>query len=221
MFVLDKSKFFDKVLINAEDFINVWRKYYNYVVKDENGKDILYIEDLNLNNNLTEQNIKRLLRWKDPHMLTEKIQSGKNEGSNNKKVEEVLKNFKNINDFRFGKISEDDFKGVTENIFKTGIVWRIFLFHISRPLEYPIADQNVFRVFFLLNDIKKDPTKAKWEDYIEYKKFFFDIAKYAGIIDHELEGNEKNIRNIVERLKKVDDALFEFGKFLKKYKDSH
>ncbi len=128
MFILDKNKVSDKDLINTKEFIEFWKQYYKYVVKDEKDKDISYIEELNLNNNLTEQNVKRLLRWKDPHRLTEKIQSGNNEGSNNKKVEEVLKNFKNINDFRVGKISEDGFKGITENIFKTGVVWRVFLF---------------------------------------------------------------------------------------------
>lgn len=202
---MNEGRFSDKTLLNADDFTRFWSKYYKYVVKDENGKDdISYIEELNLNNNLTEQNIKRLLRWKDPHMLTEKIQSGKKKGSNNKKVEEVLENFENINNFRVGKISKDDFKRITESIFKTGVVWRIFLFHIARPHEYPIADQNVFRAFFVLNDNKKDPTKADWDDYIKYKEFFFKIVELAKF-------------NSVNEMKKVDDALFEFGKFLKKY----
>jgi len=209
---MNESEFSNNKLENAENFIEFWSKYYKYAVKDESEKYISYIEELNLNSNLTEQNVKRLLRWKDSHMLTDKIRSGANAGNDNDRVMRVLNELKSLNDFRHGRIPETDFFKKVKDIFPNGFVWQVFLFHIARPSKYPIADQNVFRAFFILKDIKKDPTKADWDDYIEYKNFFFDIAKSV-----EPQGDEKNIRNIVEKLKKLDNALFEFGKFLKRY----
>jgi hypothetical protein len=77
MFILDKSKFWDSDLRNAKEFVKFWSKYYSYEIKAiKSGDSISYINELNLKNDLTEQNVKRLLRWKDPRMLTEKILSG-------------------------------------------------------------------------------------------------------------------------------------------------
>ena len=110
---------------------------------------------------MTDQNIKRLLRWKDHRRLTEKILSGPNEGKENKKVLSVIKKTDSINKFRQGKINEKEFKIETEKIFPSGFVWQIFLFHITRPFEYPIADQNVFRTF---STQKHTAIPEDWED---------------------------------------------------------
>ncbi len=66
MFILDKSKFVDFDLTNAEQFVNLWSNYYEYTLKDEN----VYIKELNIKNDLTEDNVKKLLRWKDPRWLS-------------------------------------------------------------------------------------------------------------------------------------------------------
>ena len=92
MFILDIKQFEEFDLNRAEQFVNYWSKhYYSSTVKVFDGNEVIhYINELNFGNNLTEQNIKRLLRWKDPRMLTEKILSGSNKGKENKKVLRVI-----------------------------------------------------------------------------------------------------------------------------------
>jgi hypothetical protein len=133
------------------------------------------------------------------------------------KVTNIIDNIDNINDFRFGKMSEKDFESMTKkDLFSTGIKWRIFLFHIARPFEYPIADQNVFRTF---KTHKKVNEPKDFKEYKLYKDYFFEVSKYAGVITGEPTGDESNIKDIVAKLKEVDNALFAFGKFLKTYGD--
>ncbi len=220
MFILDKNKFGDFDLENVGEFIEFWSYYYKDTTKDETGKIISYIEELNLNNDLTRQNVIRLLRWKDPLRLTEKIGEEKKD---NRKVLRVLENLNNLNDFRDKKTSENGFEKVVTDIFPNGTVWPVFLFHIARPYEYPIADKNVCCAFSILSPqnpeekISEYDWESYWKNYRKYKDFFFSIAKSAGIIIHEPKGDENNIFEIVTGLKKVDDALFAFGKFLYEY----
>jgi hypothetical protein len=63
---------------------------YNKIKAFDSNEVIDYFNELNLDNDLSEQNIKRLLRWKDPRMLTEKILSGPNTGKENEKVLKVI-----------------------------------------------------------------------------------------------------------------------------------
>lgn len=210
MFILDKSKFADSDPANAKEFVEFWSNYYKYKEDDESR----YIKELNLNNDLTKENVKILLSWKDPLRLAEKIGGEKRD---NDKVLRVLNKLEDINNFRNGKISENNFENkLTNDVFPNGFIWNIFLFHIARPYEYPIADQYVFQAFKILN--KKEKTPENFNDYKEeYRRFFFDVAKLAGFVIEEPKGNENNISDIVKRLKEVDNALFEFGKFLKNY----
>lgn len=213
MFILDKSKFGDCDLTNAKEFVEFWNKESkedNTKVFNETDKIISYINELNLNNDLTEENVKRLLRWKDHYMLTEKIRSGPNAGNDNDRVMRVLKELKSLNDFRHGRIPETDFLKKVKDIYPNGFVWQVFLFHIARPKEYPIADQNVFRVFHILT---KEKTPEYWDGYNSYKEFFFEIAAKAGI----RQENENNFSIYVSRLKEVDNALFAYGIFLESY----
>lgn len=77
-----------------------------------------------------------------------------------------------------------------------------------------MADRNVFLAFSIQtnNKIPED-----WEGYQEYKGFFFNVAKSASIIDRQPKGNENNLSEIVWALKKVDNALFIFGRSLNDY----
>lgn len=151
MFILNVNQFGEFDLTRAKQFVDYWSKQYSYNSVKAFGsnevKVIDYIDELNLGNNLSEQNVKRLLRWKDPRMLTEEILSGPNKGKKNKKVLKVIKKREQINKFRGGEICVNNFKNETEKIFPNGLVWPIFLFHIARPFKYPIADKNVFRAF--------------------------------------------------------------------------
>lgn len=212
MFILDKSKFGDFDLTNAEQFVDIWSHYYEYTLTDENE----YLNELNItndiNNDLTEDNIKKLLQWKSPRWLAEK----KRNGEDNPKVKKVIEEIESINDFRHDLTSEDEFlEIIRKKIFSDGLIYPIFLFHIARPYQYPIADKNVFIAYSILNPKKDFPKNCK--SYKAYKEFFIDLAKKAGIISNEPKGIEKNIYDIVKGLKKVDNALFEFGIFWNKY----
>jgi len=211
MFVLYTNKFADSDLANAKEFVSFWSQSHYYSSKTkihESNEVISYIKELNLRNELTRENVARLLRWKDPRRLTETIPLN----LPNPKVTSVLQKVDDINKFRRSEINETNFWNIAQGIFPKGFIWPVFLLHIARPYEYPIADRNVFRSFLILtnNEIPKD-----WEEYKNYKDFFFKIAKHAGFIIKRPTGNESNICKIVDALKKVDNALFVFGKFLK------
>ncbi|MEA1945509.1 MAG: hypothetical protein U9N07_09330 [Euryarchaeota archaeon] len=217
MFILNVKQFGEFDFTRAKQFVDYWSKQYSYdSVKAFDSDEVIdYIDELNLGNNLSEQNVKRLLRWKDHRMLTEKILSGPRKGSENKKVLKVIEKREQINKFRRGEIGVNDFKNETEKIFPNGFVWRIFLFHIARPFEYPLADQNVFRAF---STQKLTKTPEDWDGgYQQYRDYFFQIAISSGIIVEKPKGHELDIKEIVKRLKRVDDALFAFGQFLSSY----
>ena len=107
-----------------------------------------------------------------------------------------------------GNISEDEFNDVTLEIFPNGFIWRIFLFHVAKPFAYPIGNRYVFRTY---SKQKGNRPPETWNEYNEgYIKYFFEICRNAGIIEDTPDGNEDDIRNIISRMKRVDDALFEF-----------
>ena len=197
------------------DFVRYWSEFYKYDVKifGSNSKSIDYFRELNIRDNeslcdLTKENIQRLLRWKDPHILTQVIMTGPHRGKDNPRVKRVLDRLDDINRFRRGEVEESDVCALADSIFSSGIVFRVFLLHIAKPHMYPIADQHVFRAYGL--DAKK-PDNWKpdsWTEYNEYRGHFHRIADAIGI--------QRTIGNI-ENLKKIDNALWAFGKFLKSY----
>jgi len=215
MFVLYTNKFADSDLANAKEFISFWSNYYSSTSKIYNSdEEISYIKELNLCNELTQENVARLLRWKAPQWLTEKTPLN----PSNPKVKSVLQKVDDINSFRRSENNETKFWNIAQGIFPKGFIWPVFLLHIARPYEYPIADQNVFQSFSILtdNEIPRD-----LEGYKNYKTFFFNISKSAGFIKTPPTGNESNICDIVDDLKKVDNALFVFGKFLNAYASTY
>jgi hypothetical protein len=216
MFILNSKQMGEFDLNKAKQFVDYWGKpYSNATAKDCNTNEVIdYLEELNLGSRLTEQNIKGLLRWKDPRMLTEKILSGPNKGKENIKVLKVLERRNIINRFREGNLEAEEFKKTTEEIFPTGFVWQIFLFHIARPFEFPIADRNVFQSFSIH---KKTTIPRDWEGYKDYIDYFFQIALAASIITERPKGNEPDLKEIVKELKIVDNALVAFGQFLNSY----
>jgi len=216
MFILNSKRVGEFDLNKAKQFVKYWGKPYSYAsVKDYNTNEVIdYLEELNVGTPLTENNIKRLLRWKDHRMLTEKILSGPNKGKENIKVLRVLERRDIINRFREGNLEAEEFKKTTEGIFPNGFVWQIFLFHIARPFEFPIADRNVFQSFLIHKQAK---IPIDWEGYKDYIDYFFQIALAANIITERSKGNELDLKEIVKELKKVDNALVTFGQFLNSY----
>jgi len=202
LFILNSKRVEEFDLNKAKQFVDYWGKSYSYAsVKDYNTNEVIdYLEELNLGTSLTEINLKRLLRWKDHRMLTEKILSGPNKGKENIKVFKVLERRNIINRFREGNLEAEEFKKTTEEIFPTGFVWQIFLFHIARPFEFPIADRNVFQSFSIH---KKTIIPRDWEGYKDYIDYFFQIALAASIVTERPKGNEPDLKEIVKELDSV------------------
>ena len=74
-----------------------------------------------------------------------------------------------------------------------------------KAARLPDADQNVFRAWSLHTGLKDEQS---WETYTAYHEYFAGIAKALGLT--QTSGN-------LRELKRIDDALFVFGQFLKAY----
>lgn len=87
---------------------------------------------------------------------------------------------------------------------KLMVVWQTFLLHIINPERFPIFDQHVYRAYRCLKDIaevgREDEPKLTMAAYDDYQQFYHQlVATYDG------------------PTKRVDDALWAFGKFLSRY----
>jgi hypothetical protein len=194
-------------LKNASQFVDFWSQFYNDSINVfESEERIDYLAELNIGKDLTEENVRRLLRWKDRLYLTERIRSGPNEGKDNKRVLRVLEHVTSINQFRNDLSTEDDMRKTTAQIFHNRIVWKAFLLHIAKPHSYPIADGNVFQACSLHTGLWVD--HENWATYAAYSDYFGRIAGAIGIT--------RTVENIA-RLKRIDDALMVFGQFLRAY----
>jgi hypothetical protein len=193
---------------NARPFVEFWSRFYCDDIKVLDAEEpIEYSTELNIANDLTEENVRRLLRWKDPRFLTHRILSGPNQGQDNPRVVRVLASLGPINQFRRGQSTEDDMRRTAEQVLTGGIVWKAYLLHIAKPHIYPIADQNVFRACSLHTGLKDEQT---WETYASYCNYFRQITEALGV---ERTMTIDNVR----KLKRIDDALLVFGQFLNAY----
>jgi hypothetical protein len=193
-------------LAKASEFVEFWSQFYDYRVTVFGSKqEIDYFSELNIGNDLTAENVRRLLRWKDWQRLSERILSGPNEGHENPRVMRVLANLGTINQFRKDQATNGESLQILADMFPNGAIWGAFLLHIAKPNVYPIGDQNVFRAWSLHKGLEAE---QNWETYVAYRDYFREIATALGIT--ETIGN-------VRELKRIDNALFVFGQFLKAY----
>jgi hypothetical protein len=123
----------------------------------------------------------------------------------NPRVVKVVASLGEINRFRKDQKSNGDPLQKIGLIFPNGVVWGAFLLHIAKPHVYPIADQNVFRAWSMHTGLKDEQS---WETYVAHRDYFTGIA---GAL--ELTLTRGNLRE----LKRIDDALFVFGQFLRTY----
>lgn len=208
MYVIEPNSFSNFELSNVKEFVECWSRYYKYAVKIPDTDTLInYFEEINPCEELTEENVIRLLRWKDPKYLTKTIKSGSNKDSKNDRVVRVLKKLATLNSFRNGAIDEEEFKETSSTFFPNGVIWEIFIFHICKPFEYPIADQHVFRAF----DYHKECNlKISWKKYEGYKSYFGELLS-------KLHNNSKPKNIDLNKYKELDNALMVYGQFLKKY----
>lgn len=100
MFSLDRSKFRSLGPSSFRSFVNCWERYYHGAVSVSPGKNqgIDYVAELNLSGALTSENVARLLRFKDPRILTHPRVSG-GENVQNPRVIRVLNEISKLHDF--------------------------------------------------------------------------------------------------------------------------
>lgn len=206
MFVLNRDQFHGANEAALADFVACWERYYRGSVPTSttDAAPIDYEIELNIQNDLTAQNVTRLLRWKDPRMLTHP----KRDGTDNHRVTKVLNQRGVLNDFRNGNVDQQAFSQATAGIFPNGIVWQLFLFHIARPWEWPIADQHVFRAYAALFNHAIPDTVAAFEQYRN---------KFAGMAQALPGANGGRCIETVRRNKRLDAALMSYGQFLLAY----
>jgi hypothetical protein len=202
MYTLNASDIAKFDLATAPRFVEFWSQFFDDKSKDLDGSKIDYFTELNIGRELTKENIRKLLRWKDPRLLTH---PNKDTREDNPKVVKVLKSINAINQFRSDETTEDDIRRTIEQVFRGGIVWKAFLLHIAKPNIFPIADVNVLEVWSLHTGLRDEQT---WETYAAYCDYFGQIAVAMNI--------ERNTQNITQ-LKRIDNALVVFGRFLNSY----
>jgi hypothetical protein len=174
--------------VSANEFVSNWSKFYN------EGKypDKKYEENLNRNGPLEPHNIQFLLEWKNGKPLPKPKQ---------KIADKVKGEIFVLNEFRrIPKITNEDFEefwSFVSSIISYGIVWKVFLFHISRPDDYPIVDQHVLRAWKFLTEKQIIEPDQTLENYDKYRDFFFGLAHQS----------QKDFRS-------VDQALMTLGQFL-------
>jgi hypothetical protein len=166
---------------NPQIFVDFWSERYQY------GEEHLYTE--NIGQDLTEQRILDLFRWKNGRRLS------------GQKCDSVIRNFAN----RRGELAEiqlsENAKAFLNRFPKGGAIWRIFWLHCWQPARFPIYDQHVHRAMAFIQGGQPEeiPTydPRKIDSYIErYLLFHVAFAELAP--------------------RSVDKALWTSGKFLKK-----
>ena len=201
MFVLDRHEFNNCNLESVPRFVQCWERYYR-------GDDKLYFDALNVSGDLRPDGLFALLRWKDPTYLSHPL---KKNNEPNHRVIKVLEQLPKINEFRNGSLSASDYQSITATLFPNGIIWQLFLFHIARPAEWPIADQHVFRAYSRL--FAHDPPTSI-DTFCSYKHSFATLAEHL-FEQSPIESSQPLV--IVRARKRLDNAMVAYGQFLKKY----
>ena len=180
----------------AREFVEFWENFYRSKISDE-----VYQANLNMGGELTGENISLLWRWK-------------NERYGSPLIEPTQAILGEINAFRRLKhLDEPDERKLWQKVatITPGIVWQVFLFHMARPLDYPIFDQHVMRAYLALarGYLYLNPREViepcrNYERFCSayrgYRSFFFDVVKEASASEP----------------KAVDRALWAFGLHLKR-----
>jgi len=181
--------------VDIKDFIYFWGKYY------DEGKypDEIYFKCIN--KKLWKiGDLDRIFEWKNGSRLSSKKR---------KILKKVYRNLEQIDYFRnirkpSEKLFEDFYKKICCNIISSGLVWRIFLVHLTHPDKYPMVDKfNYIAYQFLENnkllnkkEVDEILRKEQLKVYHPFKNFFIKL-------------NEK-----INNQRRVDRALMAFGQFL-------
>ena len=169
------------------EFVAFWSACYH------DKREPLYADRI-YNAKFENEDIQNLFEWKNGGNLSKRKQSTLNKIIGKRDVINELKT--NFDLCRF----KESFAFMHD-----AVIWKIFLLHIINSIEYPIFDQHAYRAYLFLtqgklNEIPEIPSNNK-----EKEQTYFDA--YLGFF------NELSKPNIDR--KKLDEALWVFGKFLK------
>lgn len=211
MYVLNPDDFRGLDVRKVSTFAGFWAQFYEpeRVKYRDRDEPIDYFAELNIGGELSRQNIINLLRWKDAHMLTHP----KGNGQPNQRVLRVLAKRDAINDFRAKRISVEQFSTIVDDMFNVGIVYKLFIFHIARPLEWPIADRNVIRAFRSLYG--ELPPLQTIDDF--RRSYVTRFNRLARLLCRQRRVNGGSRLERLTVYKELDSALMMFGKFLRRY----
>ena len=135
--------------------------------------------------------IAQLYEWKNGRRLSRRKQATFDT--------KIIAKLNRINDFK-QELYISEFRNVFADI---STIWKLFLLHIIAPGTYPIFDQHVFRAYKYLTTrmLQEIPLSNNQKDdiYFQYYLPFFN-----GMVTSSSQPR-----------KKVDEALFTFGRFLK------
>jgi hypothetical protein len=137
----------------------------------------------------SKDDLLKLFEWKNGGKLAQKKK---------KALESIVAKIDQINTLKL-KFCIDTF--LKEFSFVKGSIWKMFLLHIIQPEKFPIFDQHVYRAYLFIDKDQRGeiPDNKRKQDvyFLEYVPFF-----------NKLSGNGNS-------RKKLDEALWAFGKFLK------
>lgn len=141
---------------------------------------------------LSEKDIKDLYQWKNGMKLSE----AKEQSLNTK----IIKKIKIINNLRATNNIDLDY--FLKEFKEVSVVWKVFLLHIISPSLYPIYDQHIHRAYRFMHNEPSDGISASMNEATKLKFFFEEYYPFV---------KESKIKD----LKKMDEAFFAFGQFIK------
>ena len=138
----------------------------------------------------SDEDLVKLFEWKNGSKLAQKKK---------KVLGSMIANLGKINALK-ASFCLDTF--LEEFKFIKGAIWKIFLLHVIQPDKFPIFDQHVYRAYLFISkhqraEIPNNNKRKEAAYFSEYVSFFNGLS---------VNGISK---------KKLDEALWAYGKFLK------
>lgn len=176
---------------SLKDFISFWSGIYSSPFED------LYADRIH-KAQFDSDDVVRLYIWKNGSALS---------GRKHESVNKIVAKLDVINQLK-QNYDEEAFQSHFNNMTA---IWKIYLQHIIDPNHFPIFDQHVHRAYqYLINGVIKeieDVLEPIPNTHIERVKEALYANQYAPFA--------RRLAQEDIAPKKVDEALFSFGKFLK------
>lgn len=180
--------------VTGHEFVQFWSAFYPVKY------DQRYCDHLKLGQALSRSDIEELMAWKAGARF-------------HKKAAEVASRvpLAPLNELRLQEAATPDdlrsFFDQTSVAVSSGIIWRIMILHIARPIDAPIYDKNSWLAWrFLSGAFKDSDLGLKPNNPNTYFRSYIPFAaQLQNATNHNLEENY---------FRKVDRSLYEFGRFL-------